>query len=149
MFYTLHINIGGRVHDRFFHEFDNVKEQYDKEISDRVTSGWTINNNVNRFDVAKGQLYTYVTGKTPQGEDFLICIFDTYWEDESSKEILESDKIYSYLSWRHNIFHADMIHRAIYNEDISEKDFMSACQKIYSAEEDGMDEYTPSEFENV
>lgn len=149
MFYTLNINIGGRIHNRFFHEFENVAREYNKEILDRLKSGWTIKENVNRFDVAKGQQYIYVTGKTDQGEDFSISIFDTYFEDESKKEILESDKIYDYLVWRHNIFHANMIHRAVYNEKVSAEDFLSGCKKIHESERDGEDEFIPSEFENV
>lgn len=149
MFYTLHINVGGRKHNRFFHEFENVEREYNKEIADRVKSGWTITSNVNRFDVAKGQQYIEVHGKTPDGEDYAICIFDTYFEDESEKEILESNKVYEYLVWRHNIFHADMIHRAVYNENVSVEDFLSGCKKIYESERDGEDEFIPSEFENV
>lgn len=149
MFYTLHINIGGRIHNRFFHEFENVERQYNKEIADRVKSGWTITNNVNRFDVAKGQQYIEVEGKTPDGEDYAICIFDTYFEDESEKEVLESNKVYDYLVWRHNIFHANMIHRAVYDKNVSEEDFLSGCKKIYESERDGEDEFIPSEFENV
>lgn len=149
MFYTLHINIGGRIHNRFFYEFENVEREYNKEIADRVESGWTITNNVNRFDVAKGQQYIEVEGKTPDGEDYAICIFDTYFEDESEKEVLESNKVYDYLVWRHNIFHAEMIHRAVYDKNVSEEDFLSGCKKIYESERDGEDEFIPSEFENV
>lgn len=149
MFYTLHINIGGRTHDRFFYEFENVEREYDKEIADRVKSGWTISENVQRFDVAKGQQNIYVVGKTDKGEDFSISIFDTYLEDESKQELLMSEKISNYLTWRHNIFHADLIYRAIYNERVSVKDFLSGCKKIYESERDGEDEFIPSEFENV
>ena len=42
-----------------------------------------------------------------------------------------------------------MIHRAVYDKNVSEEDFLSGCKKIYESERDGEDEFIPSEFENV
>lgn len=150
MFYTLHINIGGRIHNRFFHDFENVEREYHKEIADRVKSGWTIEENVNRFDVAKGQQYIYVDGKTPKGEDYTISIFDTYFEDESKKEILESDKMYEILLYHWNIFHADMITRALYDENLPVDKFIAGYKKIAQSEEnEDSDEFIPEEYKNI
>lgn len=149
MFYILCKNVGGRIHDRYFHDYENCLREYYKCASDAIKAGWTVSENIHRSEPDKDFEETEIKGKTKDGEDFYIAIINGYWEDESSKEILESNKVYSYLVWRHNIFHADMIHRAVNNEDVSEEDFISGCKKIYEQEENGEDEYTPEEFAKV
>lgn len=58
------------------------------------------------------------------------------------------------LSWllesNYNLFHADMISRAIYDDNVSLKDFIVGCAAIHISERDtDDDEFTPKEFENV
>lgn len=146
MFYTLNINIGGRIHNRFFHEFENVEREYNKEIADRVKSGWAITNNVNRFDVAKGQQYIEVEGKTPDGEDYAICIFDTYFEDESSKEILAEEKIEWLTTHHRNLYQAEVVQRAIFDEKISVEDFAKGYEEIEKSEFWDDAEFIPEVF---
>lgn len=146
MFYTLQINIGGRIHDRFFCEFENVAREYNKEILDRVKSGWTIKENVNRFDVAKGQQHIYVTGHTDKGEEYSIFIFDTYFEDEPKSEKLTEEKIGWLTEHHHNLFQAGLIQRAISDENISVEKFAEGYKEIERSEERDEDEFAPDWF---
>lgn len=146
MFYTLNINIGGRTHDRFFHEFENVAREYNKEILDRLKSGWTIKENVNRFDIAKGQQYIYVTGKTDQGEDFSISIFDTYFEDESNSEKLSTEKIEWLTTHHRNLYQAEVVQRAIFDEKISVEDFAKGYAEMEKSEFWDDAEFIPEVF---
>lgn len=58
------------------------------------------------------------------------------------------------LSWileeHYNLFHADMISRALYDDNISLTDFVNGCLLIRINEKDnGDDEFVPEEFKNV
>lgn len=58
------------------------------------------------------------------------------------------------LSWllqcHYNLFHADMIQRAMYDDSVSLLDFIVGCVAIHQSEKQSDDdEYTPSEFKNV
>lgn len=58
------------------------------------------------------------------------------------------------LSWllesHYNLFHADMIQRALGDDTISLKDFVTGCVAIHTSERDtDDDEFTPNEFKNV
>jgi hypothetical protein len=84
---------------------------------------------------------------------------DFWWEEVSaftkeqendgvSNEVVE--KISWYLQTRHNMFHADMIQRAMFDDSISAEDFIKGCEAIHTSERDtDDDEFTPAEFENV
>lgn len=60
---------------------------------------------------------------------------------------------YGKLSWlldaHYNLFHADMICRAIHDESISIEDFIHGVTMINTAERNDEDEFTPEEFKNV
>ena len=58
------------------------------------------------------------------------------------------------LSWilesHYNLFHADMIQRAMYDNNVSLLDFINGCNAIRESERDtDDDEFTPEEFKNV
>ena len=58
------------------------------------------------------------------------------------------------LSWllqsHYNLFHADMIQRALNDDTISFKDFILGCVAIHTSERDTDDcEFTPEEFKNI
>jgi len=60
------------------------------------------------------------------------------------------EKISWYLAARHNTFHADMIQRAIFDENISLADFIKGTTEIVVSERDTDDaEFTPIQFQNV
>ncbi len=93
-----------------------------------------------------------------KGEDFwweetaLLCREQSN-EDVSNETI---DKISWYLSARHNLFHADMIQRAMFDDAISQADFIEGVTDIVTIEgcdeKTGTkcaDEYTPAVFKNV
>lgn len=62
----------------------------------------------------------------------------------------ENDKMKWLLESHYNLFHADMISRALYNASISLKDFILGCSGINVSERDGEnDEFTPKEFANI
>ena len=65
-----------------------------------------------------------------------------------------SDTMQDKLSWllqsHYNIFHADMIQRAMNDDSISAEDFIKGCVAIHTSERDtDDDEFTPAEFQNV
>ena len=67
--------------------------------------------------------------------------------DEVSNEVVE--KISWYLQTRHNMFHADMIQRAMFDENISLADFITGTTEIVVSERDtDNDEFTPTQFQN-
>ena len=58
------------------------------------------------------------------------------------------------LSWllqsHYNLFHADLIQRAMTDTNVSIKDFILGCVAIHTSERDtDNDEFVPKEFENV
>ena len=75
------------------------------------------------------------------------------WAREQENEGVSNEtieKISWYLQARHNMFHADMIQRAMFDDKVSLADFIGGVSDIVVNEgEDGTDEYTPAEFENV
>ena len=65
-----------------------------------------------------------------------------------SNETIE--KISWYLQARHNMFHADMIQRAMFDDKITLADFITGSTEIVVSERDtDDDEFTPDEFKNV
>ncbi len=65
-----------------------------------------------------------------------------------------SEKTIEKLSWlvccHYNVFHADLITRAMTDDNISMKDFIIGCVQIHQSEKDNeYDEFVPKEFENV
>ena len=61
-----------------------------------------------------------------------------------------SDKLSWLLESHYNLFHADMIKRALGDDTISLKDFIEGCVAIHMSEKDTEDdEFTPKEFKNV
>ena len=68
--------------------------------------------------------------------------------DDVSNEVVE--KISWYLTARHNMFHADMIQRAMFDENISLAEFITGTTEIVVSERDtDDDEFTPTQFQNV
>lgn len=61
-----------------------------------------------------------------------------------------NDKLSWLLESHYNLFHADMIQRAMNDDSISLKDFIVGCVAIYTSERDTNDnEFTPIVFKNV
>ena len=101
----------------------------------------------------------YCIGELAKGHASNIGAEDFWWEEASaftkeqendgvSNEVVE--KISWYLQTRHNMFHADMIQRAMFDDSISAEDFINGCVAIHASERDtDDDEFTPAEFENV
>ena len=101
----------------------------------------------------------YCIGELAKGHASNIGAEDFWWEEASaftkeqendgvSNEVVE--KISRYLQTRHNMFHADMIQRAMFDDSISAEDFINGCVAIHASERDtDDDEFTPAEFENV
>jgi len=61
----------------------------------------------------------------------------------------EIEKVTSLLKLKYNIFHADLITRAIQDEDISVEEFEGGCITINAAEFTNEDEFVPSGWEEV
>lgn len=62
---------------------------------------------------------------------------------------LEIGKVNYILTQKYNIFHADLIARAIQNSSMSIENFWSGCLTIDAAEFIDEDEYVPAGWENV
>ena len=58
------------------------------------------------------------------------------------------------LSWlldcHYNLFHSDLINRALHDDRVCFADFIKGCVDIHLAElDDDGDEYVPKEFKNI
>lgn len=62
---------------------------------------------------------------------------------------LEIGKVNYILTQKYNISHADLIARAIQDDNMSMEDFWSGCLTIDAAEFIDDDEYVPDGWENV
>lgn len=61
----------------------------------------------------------------------------------------EIEKVNRFLKRKYNIFHADLITRAIQDESISVDKFEIGCIQTTIAELQGEDEFVPSGWEEV
>lgn len=61
----------------------------------------------------------------------------------------EIEKVNSFLMMKYNIFHADLITRAIQDESISVDKFEIGCYLIAIAEQQDKDEFVPKGWEEV
>lgn len=61
----------------------------------------------------------------------------------------EIEKVNCFLKQKYNIFHADLITRAIQDENISVEEFEGGCITIDAAEFINEDEFVPSGWEGV
>lgn len=61
----------------------------------------------------------------------------------------EIEKANCFLKLKYNIFHADLITRAIQSENISVEEFEGGCITIDAAEFINEDEFVPSGWEEV
>ena len=61
-----------------------------------------------------------------------------------------NEKLIWLLDCHYNLFHAHLIGRALYDENVSLRDFITGCVSIHQSEKEGDDdEFVPKEFENV
>lgn len=61
----------------------------------------------------------------------------------------EIEKVNSFLKRKYNIFHADLITRAIQNDRITLEQFDVACGVIAMAESVDNDEFVPKGWEDI
>lgn len=61
----------------------------------------------------------------------------------------EIEKVTSLLKLKYNIFHADLITRAMQDESISVEEFEGGCITIDAAEFTNEDEFVPGGWEEV
>jgi hypothetical protein len=59
------------------------------------------------------------------------------------------EKVEWFLEQHFNMFHADLINRAIYDDSVSLEDFINGCRLIMETECGDDDEFVPSEFMGV
>lgn len=60
------------------------------------------------------------------------------------------DKLGWVLQYHHNVFHADMVEKAIMDDNVSLDDFIKGYEAVCISERDtDDDEFTPNEFKNV
>ena len=60
-----------------------------------------------------------------------------------------NEKILWFLESHFNLFHADLINRAIYDESVSLEDFIRGCKLIMETECGDDDEFVPVKFMGV
>lgn len=144
MFTILYKSVGGRKFERYFLSWDNAKKEMDDEVNEFVEKyGMRIDCRHDHFNVAKGYYCYDVFGTLPNNEEVVLALVDGYFEDDDNP--LE-DKIYELLRYHRNLFHADVVYRALMNENISVDRFIAGYKKIVESERDGVDEYVPEEF---
>lgn len=83
MFAIYRKDVGGRVHDRYFKNYDKAKEELKADVERmRDICGGKVTERIDRMNVDKG-FYEYEVRMTLEnGETASLAIVDGYFEDE-------------------------------------------------------------------
>lgn len=82
-FYILQKNFGGRKGHRYFRDWNNAKEEMDKDVAMccKDLNGKVVKT-IDRMNVSKGWYEYDKTAHFPNGEDCTWALLDGYFEDE-------------------------------------------------------------------
>ena len=101
--------------------------------------------------VTDDEYYCMIEGSDGSKDILTTSTLDDMYEH--GKVVLTSlmiEKVSWLLDTHYNLFHSDMICRAMQDDDVSLKDFITGCVAIHESEKNtDDDEFTPKEFENV
>ncbi len=74
-------NVGGRVFDRYYREWNNARNALLKELEELKAEGWTVESSSDYFKSDKGiYIYGYKC-RTPEGEQFSLFLHEGYFRD--------------------------------------------------------------------
>ena len=84
MFTAFRKSVGGRSHNRYFHDWDNAKAAMEKDIKDMVGAKLAIvTKRYDHFNHAKGFYVYEANGLSHKGEAISWALIDSYFEDET------------------------------------------------------------------
>ena len=78
----------------------------------------------------------------------LLYLCDEFLNNKNMNE-QQIDKLLNILQQHFNLFHANLICRAVQDDTISVNDFKFGVKAIQDSEECGQDEFVPQVFQNV
>lgn len=83
MFAIYRKNVGGRVHDRYFRNYESARQEIKQDVQRmRDILGAVVTETIDRMNVAKGFWEYEVRMALPDGEAASLAIVDGYFEDE-------------------------------------------------------------------
>ena len=83
MFAIYRKNVGGRIHDRYFKNYDKAKAELNSDVERmRDVCGGKVTERIDRMNTAKGFWMYEVRMQLPDGEKASHAIIDGYFEDE-------------------------------------------------------------------
>ena len=102
-------------------------------------------------EVTDDEYYCLIEGDNGSKDILATCTLE---EMEENGRLTPTSLMTEKLSWlldcHYSLFHSDMISRAMHDDEVSLKDFITGCVAIHTSERDtDDDEFTPKEFENV
>ena len=84
MFAIYRKDVGGRVHDRYFKNYDKAKEELKADVERmRDICGGKVTERIDRMNVDKGFWEYEVRMTLENGETASLAIVDGYFEDEN------------------------------------------------------------------
>jgi len=85
MFAIYRKNVGGRVHDRYFKDYDKAKAELKRDVERmRDVCGGKVTDCIDRMNEDKGFWEYEVRMTTSDGEQASLAIIDGYFEDENN-----------------------------------------------------------------
>ena len=149
MFYIVSKNVGGRISDFYFHDWQNAKEECDRIAEDVKNHGAFSIRHIHYKLMPQNKLVYFYEGMTKENEKFEVSVTEGYFADDS----LADDKVYELLKHHYNLFHASLLYKAIQDDSIRADLFIGGIEKIEKvvAEEncDHWEEYVPDELETL
>ncbi len=74
-------NIGGRIFDRYYQQWESAKNQLQSDLNDMLKNGCKITSHVDEMNVAKGWYDYYYTLKTNYQENAELSLVTGYFQD--------------------------------------------------------------------
>ena len=86
MFAIYRKNVGGRILDRFFRDYDNARAELKRDVERmRDVCGGKVTERIDRMNEDKGFWEYEVRMTTDEGEQVSLSIIDGYFEDKPNE----------------------------------------------------------------
>ena len=84
MFAIYRKNVGGRIFDRYFMDYDNARTELKRDVDVCAKFGGKVTERIDRMNEDKGFWEYEVRMTTCEGEQASFAIVDGYFEDENN-----------------------------------------------------------------
>ncbi len=85
MFAIYRKNVGGRVRDRYFRDYNNARAELKRDVERmRDVCGGKVTERIDRMNEDKGFWECEVRMTTSEGEQVSLAVIDGYFEDENN-----------------------------------------------------------------